>query len=208
MTETIVIPGYPYPIGKKFDPGVIDVSSGEPIVRVPGGYWVWGRGCTQPGGGIVPAWGFVPNKSQPAGTGSLPVGVGATSPTSNAVPALVIGGAILAGLVGVLLLASRDRAKSVDEEAEELFPSPGVPTGRLPRGRKALNYGRAAARCFYRELRDSYAPEDAARIARRAFNAERGRLSSMSHVGRSVADGCALLREYYRPRVYAPATAR
>ena len=31
----------------------------EPIVPADGGYWVWGRGCTEPGGGIVPSWGFV-----------------------------------------------------------------------------------------------------------------------------------------------------
>ena len=41
--------------------------SGEPIVRAPGGYWVWGRGCMEPGGGIVPAWGFVPGEPSHAG---------------------------------------------------------------------------------------------------------------------------------------------
>jgi hypothetical protein len=59
MPEYIRIPGYDYPIAKKFDPCLIDVSSGEPIVQTNGGYWVWGRGCTQPGGGIVPSWSFV-----------------------------------------------------------------------------------------------------------------------------------------------------
>jgi len=66
--EYIRIPGYAYPIASapsgvswKFDPSHIDTSSGEPIVRTPDGYWVWGRGCTQPGGGIMPSWGFVPN---------------------------------------------------------------------------------------------------------------------------------------------------
>ena len=39
--------------------GGVDVSSGEPIVHTNDGYWVWGRGCTEPGGGIAPAWGFV-----------------------------------------------------------------------------------------------------------------------------------------------------
>ena len=33
----------------------------EPTVVTEDGYWVWGRGCTQPGGGIVPGWGFVPH---------------------------------------------------------------------------------------------------------------------------------------------------
>ena len=40
--------------------GQVDISTGEPIVRTRDGYWVYGRGCTQPGGGIAPAWGFVP----------------------------------------------------------------------------------------------------------------------------------------------------
>ena len=31
-----------------------------------GGYWVYGRGCTEPGGGIVPSWGFVPNRTNGA----------------------------------------------------------------------------------------------------------------------------------------------
>jgi hypothetical protein len=64
--EYIRVAGYPYPIASgpsgvswKFDPAAIDTSSGEPIVRTADGYWVWGRGCTQPGGGIMPAWGFV-----------------------------------------------------------------------------------------------------------------------------------------------------
>lgn len=34
----------------------------EHIVPTDNGYWVYGRGCTEPGGGIVPAWGYVPNK--------------------------------------------------------------------------------------------------------------------------------------------------
>jgi len=62
----LTVPGYPFPIGAAplgaswtFHPSQIDLSTGEPIVRTPDGYWVWGRGCTQPGGGIAPAWGFV-----------------------------------------------------------------------------------------------------------------------------------------------------
>ena len=31
------------------------------IIHTANGYWVYGRGCTEPGGGIVPGWGFVPN---------------------------------------------------------------------------------------------------------------------------------------------------
>jgi hypothetical protein len=38
----------------------------EPIVLTKDGYWVYGRGCTQPGGGIVPGWGFVANGSNGA----------------------------------------------------------------------------------------------------------------------------------------------
>jgi hypothetical protein len=62
----ILLPGYRWPIKAgpsgvdwTFDPRDIDLSSGEPIVRTSDGYWVWGRGCTEPGGGIMPAWGFV-----------------------------------------------------------------------------------------------------------------------------------------------------
>lgn len=62
----LMLPGYDWPIKAgpsgvrwTFDPRDVDVSSGEPIVRTVDGYWVWGRGCTQPGGGIMPAWGFV-----------------------------------------------------------------------------------------------------------------------------------------------------
>jgi hypothetical protein len=64
--EYILLPGYKWPVKTgpsgvawAFHPRDIDVSSGEPIVRTADGYWVWGRGCTQPGGGIAPAWGFV-----------------------------------------------------------------------------------------------------------------------------------------------------
>ena len=62
----ILLAGYRWPIKAgpsgvdwTFDPRDIDLSSGEPIVRTADGYWVWGRGCTEPGGGIMPAWGFV-----------------------------------------------------------------------------------------------------------------------------------------------------
>ena len=36
----------------------------ERIVPTYGGYWVYGRGCTEPGGGIIPSWGFVPSRSR------------------------------------------------------------------------------------------------------------------------------------------------
>jgi hypothetical protein len=72
----IRVSGYRWPIkaGPEgvdwvFDPAHIDTSSGEPIVRIPSGYWVWGRGCTQPGGGIAPAWGFVRSSVQAHGDG-------------------------------------------------------------------------------------------------------------------------------------------
>ena len=42
-------------------------------MRTSDGYWVWGRGCTQPGGGIVPAWGFVKVDVVPAGVGAAPM---------------------------------------------------------------------------------------------------------------------------------------
>src|SRR5580658_5603113 len=75
----LMFPGYDWPIAAgpsganwTFDPRDVDVSSGEPIVRTANGYWVWGRGCTQPGGGIAPAWGFVrarPRAAMRAATG-------------------------------------------------------------------------------------------------------------------------------------------
>jgi hypothetical protein len=43
----ITVPGYAYPIEAKFAPHLIDTSTGEPIVRVDGGFYVWGRGCTR-----------------------------------------------------------------------------------------------------------------------------------------------------------------
>lgn len=74
--ETITLPGYEWPIKARpfgvdwsFDPKDIDMSTGEPIVQTADGYWVWGRGCTQPGGGIMPNWGFV--RSQSDATGAL-----------------------------------------------------------------------------------------------------------------------------------------
>jgi hypothetical protein len=127
---------------------------------------------------------------------------------SNATPAIVVGGAIILGLVGVLALAGSGHRKTVDDEALQLFPRGGAPTHQLPRGRRALNYGRAAARCFYKELRATHSSRDAANIARRALDAQRSQLTAMSHVGRSVQSGCALLREYHRPRSYRVATAR
>lgn len=49
----------------------------QPTIPVNGGYWVYGRGCTQPGGGIVPGWGFVPNNGPiPNSNGSRVVGFG------------------------------------------------------------------------------------------------------------------------------------
>jgi hypothetical protein len=64
--DDFMLPGYNWPIAAgpsgvdwKFDPKDVDMSTGEPIVRTREGYWVWGRGCTQPGGGIMPHWGFV-----------------------------------------------------------------------------------------------------------------------------------------------------
>jgi len=126
----------------------------------------------------------------------------------SATPAIVLGGAVILGLVGVLALAGRGHRKTVDEEALQLFPRGGAPTAQLPRGRRALNYGRAAARCFYKELRATHSSHDAANIARRALNSQRQHLTAYSHTGRSVSAGCALLREYHRPRSYRVATAR
>lgn len=49
---------------------------GEMRMAAPGGYWVYGRGCTEPGGGIAPAWGFVPHPrgGRPAFAGEPAVG--------------------------------------------------------------------------------------------------------------------------------------
>lgn len=74
----ITVPGYDWPIKAGptgvhwvFDPKQIDVSSGEPIVRLSDGYWVYGRSCMQPGGGMVPAWGFVESSApETHGTGA------------------------------------------------------------------------------------------------------------------------------------------
>jgi len=103
----ITVSGYPYPIAAgpsdepwHFDPSAIDTSSGEPIVRTKNGYWVWGRGCTQPGGGIVPHWGFIPNdRSRVVGFGQeeilAPVAAAAASasPWAMALATSVLGAA-------------------------------------------------------------------------------------------------------------------
>lgn len=124
--------------------------------------------------------------------------------TSKTMAFLALGGFALAG-VGVLALANVNHGKTVDQEADELFPPAGVATRNLPRGRRALHYERSVARCFYRELRQSHSADDAADIAQRALRAERGQLAAMSHEGRTVGSGCALLREYYSPRQYQQA---
>ena len=121
--------------------------------------------------------------------------------TSKTMTWLALGGFALAG-VGVFALANVSHGKTVDQEADELFPPAGVPTRNLPRGRRALHYERAVARCFYRELRQTHSADDAADIAKRALRGERGPLSEMAHVGRPVSAGCALLRDYYGPRQY------
>ena len=193
----ISVPGYPYPIGAKFSPSEIDTSSGEPIVRKAGGYWVWGRGCTQPGGGIMPAWGFV-RTTTGAGSFSQPArtGVGATSSSSGVVPSVLIGGAILVGLAAVVALATRDRNKALDDEAVDVFPPPHGRNTRAPRGRKAQAYQAAAGRCFYKELRAEHTPTDAARIARQAVRKEHSWLVGLSRTGASVDAGCGLLRRH------------
>ena len=138
------------------------------------------------------------DKQQPL----MPVGVGATGSSSSVVPALVIGGALLAGLAAVLYLGSQERKKSVDEEADELFPPSPTSMSRLPRGRHALHYERAAARCFYKELRDTHGPADAARIAQAALTSKRRHLAPLAHIGATVARGCEILRAYHAPRSY------
>jgi hypothetical protein len=86
----IQLPGYRYPIEARFSPSQIDLSTGEPIVRARDGYWVWGRGCTQPGGGIMPSWGFVKNGSTN--------GVGATAPDASTTPVAQSAATLLAAL--------------------------------------------------------------------------------------------------------------
>jgi hypothetical protein len=199
MSGYISVPGYPYPIAAKFAPTEIDVSSGEPIVRRPDGYWVWGRGCTQPGGGIVPAWGFVRNTT---GAGAvlplrkLTTGVGATTTSSSIVPGLIAGGAVLVAVAAVIALATRDRQKTVEDEAMDAFPPP-YGRANTP-ARKILAYKASAARCFYRELRDNYTPDEAKNIVQRAIRKDRGWLA---RAGASVGDGCAQLRSH-TPMIY------
>ena len=196
----ITIPGYAWPIEAKFSPSQIDTSSGEPVVHTDGGYWVWGRGCTQPGGGIVPAWGFVRT-----GTGAgaappptpAPPGLGATTSSSSALPAILAGGAILVGLVAVIALATRDRKKTVDDEAHRLFPSPHGRADTLATpGRRALAFKAAAGRCFYKELRQDHSHDDAARIAKHAVKREHGWLTGLSRTGAHPSAGCAVLRQH------------
>jgi hypothetical protein len=80
----------------------------QPTVEVPGGYWVWGRGCTEPGGGIQPAWGFVKNGTNPPYVSTPPrdstgFGVGETvappaysppSPWAMGIATSVVGAAV------------------------------------------------------------------------------------------------------------------
>jgi hypothetical protein len=98
----ITIAGYPYPIlagpsgqAWEFDLNDIDTSSGDPIVRTRNGYWVYGRGCTEPGGGIVPGWGFV--RTAPIGFGQeeilAPVVAASASPWTLAIATTVLGAA-------------------------------------------------------------------------------------------------------------------
>jgi hypothetical protein len=205
MNEYIRVPGYAYPIGKRFDPSLIDVSSGEPIVRTKDGFWVWGRGCTQPGGGIVPAWGFVRESGAGAsqtGAGASPPGLGASNSSQSIVPALIIGGAVLAGLVAVVALGTRERKKTVDEEAHDLFPPPHGRAGtRAPAGRRAVAFRAAAGRCFYKELRQDHSPDVAARIAQTAVRREHGWLTGLSRAGATPSEGCTLLRRH-APHIY------
>lgn len=208
--QYVSVPGYPYPVAVsppgvswRFDPTKIDTSSGEPIVRTVDGYWVWGRGCTQPGGGLVPAWGFVRTSSVPAGTGAtpagLPAGLGASS-SSSAVPVVLLGGLAVA-VVGVLLYAAKERTRTVEDEAHDYFPEP---FGHAPASR-ILAYKAAAARCFYTELREEHSPSQAAGIVQRALKASRGWLTGLARRGATIDAGCSLLRSYAPARYSLPA---
>jgi len=50
----------PYTPAQPPAPPLFGQPAGQPTVPTADGYWVYGRGCTEPGGGIVPGWGFVP----------------------------------------------------------------------------------------------------------------------------------------------------
>lgn len=119
--------------------------------------------------------------------------------SSSATPWLVLGGVAVAG-VAIFALASKDHAKTVDQEAQDAFPSP---YGRDPSpGQRALKYKASVARRFYRELRQQHSPDDAERITRIAMRREGGWLNGMARRGASVNAGATQLRAH-APTVYA-----
>jgi hypothetical protein len=127
------------------------------------------------------------------------IGVGATTTSSSIVPGLIAGGAVLVAVAAVIALATRDRQKTVEDEAMDAFPPP-YGRANTP-ARKILAYKASAARCFYRELRDNYTPDESKSIVQRAIRKDRGWLGGLARAGASVSDGCAQLRSH-TPMIY------
>jgi hypothetical protein len=119
------------------------------------------------------------------------VGLGATGTSSNLLPWLVIGGVVVAG-VAVFALGTAGHARTVDDEANDLFPKP---YGRDPTpGNRALAYQASVGRCYYKELRQEHSPQDAARIAKAAVKRDRAWLTGLAKRGASTQTACARLR--------------
>jgi hypothetical protein len=133
-------------------------------------------------------------------TAPVRVGVGATSNSSSIVPWLVLGGVLVAG-VAVLAVGAAGHARTVDDEANDLFPPP---YGRDPTpGQRALTYRAAVGRCYYSELRQEHSPEDAERITKAALRRDRGWLAGLARRGATVSAGCSHLKAG-KPATFAP----
>jgi len=129
-------------------------------------------------------------------------GVGAAAGSSSVVPAVLIGGAILVGLAAVIALGTRDRGKTVDHEAMELFPPMRYEEvhGAVRRTRQSQTaaYRNAVGRCYYKVLREQHTPEDAARRAKHDVRHSSGWLNEFAREGRSVKTGCNFLQGHIR----------
>jgi hypothetical protein len=124
-------------------------------------------------------------------TAPVRTGVGATSSSSSIIPWLVLGGVLVAG-VAVLAVGAAGHSRTVEDEADELFPPP---YGRDPTpGQRALAYRAAVGRCYYSELRQEHPPDEAERIAKAALRKDRGWLAGLARRGASVSAGCSHLK--------------
>jgi len=122
------------------------------------------------------------------------------SASSEIVPAVLIGGAILGAVALAVHVGTRDRAKTVDEEAYALFPPPfGRMSGtHAAPGRKLLAYRASVGRCFYKKLREEHSPDQAAQRALSTVQRYRGWLNEFARTGRSIRTGCNFLMGHIR----------